>query len=186
MCGTKPAAISFSLTPPDQYVYVALLSRIVHAGQGRQHAQIAVELYRTLYSDKQPTEQQQQSKDRLVKYAEAVLAGAVDDAEQFPHLYTDEDIQWDIEALAEAEEAEEAKLDEAEQQGDNDVDVREELPLPPSEALPLPTSEQSHPEAWGNVLSEGVVGGEQGVIGEDEGGLPLLHHHVATWLDFGE
>ena len=149
---------------PDQYVYFALLSRIVHADQGRQHAQIAVELYKTLCSDEQPTEQQQQSKDRLVKYAEAVLARAVEDAEQFPHLYSDEEIQRNIEALAEAEEAEEAELDEAAQQGDNDVDVREELPLPPSE--------QSHPEALANVLSEGAVGHKQGVIGEDEDGLP--------------
>ena len=65
-------------------------------------------------------------------------------------------------------------MDEAEQQKDDDVDVREELRLPPSEELPLPPSEQSHPEALANMLSQGVVGEEQeqGVIGEDEDGLP--------------
>jgi hypothetical protein len=38
--------------------------------------------------------------------------------------------------------------------------------------IPLPPSEQSQTESLANVLLQGVVGEEQGVVGEDEDGLP--------------
>jgi hypothetical protein len=55
------------------------------------------------------------SRDRLITYAKAVLARAEEDAAQYSHAYADEEIQRDIDALEEAEEAAEAESEMANQ-----------------------------------------------------------------------
>jgi hypothetical protein len=123
---------------PDQFVYGTPSrdsSRVAHADQLSQHAEKAVELYKTLYTGKElPNKEQQQSRDNLIRFAGAVLARAKEDAAQYSHEYTEEDIQANIDAFEAQEPEMDAEMDagmEIEKQGEVDIDVCEEIALQP-------------------------------------------------------
>lgn len=153
------------------------VSQAGHANGDSQRAEKAVELYKNLYTPEEvPNKKQKESKDRLVKSAEAVLACAKEDAVLFPHAYTEEDIQADIEALKAHGEKEEAVMEAsteagmeariAQEPGQIDVAMREEGDVAPvSQAESLP-----------NMLSEAqeTGGAEARDAEDDEDALPRL------------